>query len=580
VTRSQARTGLFIWFIRESREHIPESKSGKESEGGSTMKKLGLVALRVWLSALLVILSSMVSIIFTMGTITHAAEFFCYSGNVTCLIAAINEANGMPGEHVINLEPGSYTLQAVDNGQPFFGNGLPVITNSIRIHATTEDLPTVIERDLNAPQFNIFEVSALGKLTLDGVTVQRGRAAILNSGITSLEDSVIRNSVTDFFGAIDNGGTLRVIRSVISDNLGGHMGGGIHNTAGGNVLVENSTIARNGSADGGGIFNRGSLILKNSAIVFNITDCCTSGGGIFNDGGSVEVVNSTIAKNIAAGEPFGGGGGIASFGGWISITNSTIRENSAGSPSGFPIAQRGGGILNSGGTVRIQNTIIAGNTVFSLAQNGPECSGSIANLGNNLVGDPSGCDINLQPSDLTGDPGLGPLIEIGEDDAPGKAFYPVLPGSVAINSANPAACPKKDQLGNPRVGTCDIGSIEFQERMMVSVDVRPRSDANRINPNSTKNINVAIFSVTGFDATTVDQNTVRFGVTGGEAAPIHVGRRDVNGDGRLDMVVRFEIQDTGIKCGDASASLTGQTSNGVSFIGSSPIKTVQCKAER
>lgn len=49
----------------------------------------------------------------------QAAEFFCPSGNVACLIAAINEANGMPGEHVINLEPGTYTLEGIDNGEPF-----------------------------------------------------------------------------------------------------------------------------------------------------------------------------------------------------------------------------------------------------------------------------------------------------------------------------------------------------------------------------------------------------------------------------------------------------------------------------
>jgi hypothetical protein len=45
--------------------------------------------------------------------------------------------------------------------------------------------------------------------------------------------------------------------------------------------------------------------------------------------------------------------------------------------------------------------------------------------------------------------------------------------------------------------------------MLVSLDVRPRSDANKVNPKSTKNINVAICSVTGFDAITADQNTVR-----------------------------------------------------------------------
>jgi hypothetical protein len=90
---------------------------------------------------------------------------------------------------------------------------------------------------------------------------------------------------------------------------------------------------------------------------------------------------------------------------------------------------------------------------------------------------------------------------------------------------------------------------------------------------------VAIFSVNGFDATTVDSSTVRFGATGAEAAPVRVALRDVDGDGDLDMVLRFAIPETGITCGDTSASLTGQTAQGLSIIGSSPIKTVQCKKQ-
>ena len=324
-----------------------------------------------------------------------------------------------------------------------------------------------------------------------------------------------------------------LFRSIIADNDTGHEGGGILNETGGNVLVENSTIAHNASSDGGGIGNRGSVVIRNSAIIFNSTDCCQPGGGIINLGGSVEIVNSTIAKNVAGGALADGGGGVANFNGQVSITNSTIRENQAA------LTHNGGGISKTGGILRVQNTIVAGNTVNSPFGTGPDCSGTITSLGNNLVGDPSGCGINLQPSDLTGDPGLGSLVGTGEDDLPGRAYYPVLAGSPVIDKGNPNACLQTDQLGNLRAGVCDIGAVEFRGPMLVSVDIRPKKDANRINPNSTKDINVAIFSVNGFDATTVDPNTVRFGATGTEAAPVHVAIRDVDGDGHRDMVLRF-----------------------------------------
>jgi hypothetical protein len=39
---------------------------------------------------------------------------------------------------------------------------------------------------------------------------------------------------------------------------------------------------------------------------------------------------------------------------------------------------------------------------------------------------------------------------------------------------------RADQLGNPCVGICDIGAVEFQKRLMVSVDVRPRSETIKL----------------------------------------------------------------------------------------------------
>ena len=70
---------------------------------------------------------------------------------------------------------------------------------------------------------------------------------------------------------------------------------------------------------------------------------------------------------------------------------------------------------------------------------------------------------------------------------------------------------------------------------------------------------------------------MRFGAEGTEATPLHVSHPDVNGDGRVDQILRFVIQDTGIECGDTSARITGEIPNGSSIIGPSPITTTQCK---
>ena len=67
--------------------------------------------------------------------------------------------------------------------------------------------------------------------------------------------------------------------------------------------------------------------------------------------------------------------------------------------------------------------------------------------------------MSLQSTDLTGDPGLGAFTD---DGTPGNGHFPLLFTSQAINAGNPKTCPKTDQLGEKRVGICDIGAIEFQ----------------------------------------------------------------------------------------------------------------------
>src|SRR5262249_40639695 len=87
-----------------------------------------------------------------------------------------------------------------------------------------------------------------------------------------------------------------------------------------------------------------------------------------------------------------------------------------------------------------------------------DCAGPVTSLGNNLIGEITGCNIILQPSDLTGDPGLADFRDTGK---PGNGHFPLLPTSRAIDAANSSVCPEKDQIGQPRKPHCDIGSIEF-----------------------------------------------------------------------------------------------------------------------
>src|SRR5262249_37019771 len=87
-----------------------------------------------------------------------------------------------------------------------------------------------------------------------------------------------------------------------------------------------------------------------------------------------------------------------------------------------------------------------------------DCAATGLSLGTNLLGDPTGCLIPLQGSDLTGDPGLDTFTD---DGTPGNGHFPLLPTSPAIDAGTTAACPLTDQLGQRRIGRCDIGAIRF-----------------------------------------------------------------------------------------------------------------------
>jgi hypothetical protein len=113
--------------------------------------------------------------------------------------------------------------------------------------------------------------------------------------------------------------------------------------------------------------------------------------------------------------------------------------------------------------------------------------------------------------------------------------------------------------------------------LTVDIDVLPGEVSNPINPNNRGVIPVAILTTASFEATAVDVSTVRFGRTGREAASVRSAVEDVDADGDRDLLLNFNTRDTGIQCGDTSASLTGRTFNGEVIQGSDAIRTVGCR---
>lgn len=163
--------------------------------------------------------------------------------------------------------------------------------------------------------------------------------------------------------------------------------------------------------------------------------------------------------------------------------------------------------------------------------------------------------------------------------APDQLFQFDLPGSglvvdrVVVTNITPDP-PGIDDLATM---TFDDAGVAYLVGEPVIVDIKPGSDSNPINPKSNGVISVAILSTSTFEATKIDPLTVKFGPN--QATEVH-GRshiEDVNGDRKFDLILHFNMQETGIQCGDTSVFLTGETFGGQPITGFDLIRTLGCK---
>ncbi|MEW5860144.1 MAG: filamentous hemagglutinin N-terminal domain-containing protein [Cyanobacteriota bacterium] len=193
-------------------------------------------------------------------------------------------------------------------------------------------------------------VRGVGNATVSGNNANQVFNIASGSTVT-LDNLTIAKGKSYNGGGIYNSGTVKVSNSTLSGNTavgiyGG--GGGIYNS--GTVKVSNSTLSGNtASYYGGGIYNSGTLDVSNSTLSGNTVS--NYGGGIYNYG-TVKVSNSTLSGNTASNY----GGGIFNEG-TVKVSNSTLSGNTA--------SNYGGGIFNEG-TLDVSNSTLSGNTAVGI----------------------------------------------------------------------------------------------------------------------------------------------------------------------------------------------------------------------
>jgi hypothetical protein len=173
------------------------------------------------------------------------------------------------------------------------------------------------------------------------------------------------------------------------------------------------------------------------------------------------------------------------------------------------------------------------------------------------------------------DPDAGDTVQLNVVGLPdGAAMSPALPISGNPVSSTFSWIPTAEQEGVFVIGfsatssgsgvgqtQCSV-TVEVTETIFVDIDVSPGAGRNPINVGKRGMIPFVISTSETFDASTIDVSTLLFGP--GEAMAAHEGGHleDADGDGDIDLVIHVRAEDTGIQCGDTTATFSATTFDG------------------
>lgn len=302
-----------------------------------------------------------------------------------------------------------------------------------------------------------------GTLTVNNISLRDNEAtgvagsggAIFNGGTATLTNVLLdENSSQRAGGGIEAGpGSTTTITDgeIVNGDAGANPGngGGIHVTGNGTVDIDGTSVTGNTAAnEGGGLWNsaEGTMTVTSAVITANTANGAGSdagGGGLYNDGGTLDVSNTLIFENSAAST----GGGVLDAGGLLdrgraqsggtTLTHVTVTDNQAPDGSG----------VSALGTVTLANSIVAANT------GSDDCSGNVASAGGNVVGT---CAIS-GANDVTGV--TDPMLDTDFVPVPGS---PAIDNGLDANSLSPDLNGVARPLDGDGDGTAasDSGALE------------------------------------------------------------------------------------------------------------------------
>ena len=259
-----------------------------------------------------------------------------------------------------------------------------------------------------------------------------------NSGIAISGQHAVELISIDALGTVNSSVALRNLTFTEAES---EFGGAINNN--GILKVDDCTFSDN-SGNGGAIVSIGTLTVTNSTFAGNTALAGAALGATPGPAGkTVSVVNSTFYGNMAV----HAGGAIFAGAVMLEIVNSTFLNNTA---------TNGGSIFASFTVPKLRGVILAG---ASAANN---CFADVNDENFNISDDDS-CSFTAGDSRNNTDPLLDPS-GLADNGGP-TATVALEPGSPAIDQIPKKNCPVTDQRGFRRLApsekTCDIGAFEL-----------------------------------------------------------------------------------------------------------------------